>query len=171
MAAYEVMKKYDWRYNDLPVKAQVAGEYLEKLEEENGSLTAELVLEESRAETATLHNCFDWNDSTAAEKYRVEQARYILRNIIKVLVQNPTDEVTDQSTEVTVRAFVNVSEDKKGRYVAIETALRNENSRECILKRALTELRSFQNKYSIYAELTDVCKAIDDFAARLGDAE
>lgn len=154
---------YEWKIS-MPVDAQIAGEELERIESEHNSLTPEVVLEESRAENSVLHKCFEWNDTIAAEKYRVEQARYIIRNII-VKVESPVRD--DLPKEIKIRGYVNVSENQKGEYVKITTALSNDDYRARVLKNALAELRMFQNKYSIYAELAGVCKAIDEFAAIL----
>lgn len=155
---------YEWKF-PMPVDAQIAGEELARIEGEHNSLTPELVLEESREENAVLHPCFEWDDSIAAEKYRLEQAGCLLRNI--VITVTKTAEEVDAPKDVKVRAYVNVSEEKKGVYVPIKTALSQENYRKRVLENALSELRMFQNKYAIYAELAGVCKAIDDFAATL----
>lgn len=153
---------YAWKFS-LPVDAQLAGKEFERLEGKFGALTPETVLDESRNVNAVLHPCFEWNDGIAAEKYRIEQAKYMLRNIT-VIIETPA--IDDNAPrQIVTRAFVDVSEKPKGKYVQIKTALSQENYRQRILKNALAELRMFQNKYQIYAELTGVCKAIDDFAA------
>lgn len=163
MAVYKIKKEYDWKIQ-MPVQAQIAGEELEKIETENGNLTAELVLENSRDENAVLHPCFEWNDSIAAENYRLVQAGNIIRNIT-VKVTTTADD--NQPKEICIRSFVNVSEEKQGKYIAIQTALSQEKYRERVLKNALNELRMFRNKYSVYTELTNVCKAIDNFEETL----
>ena len=156
---------YEWKF-PMPVDAQIAGEELARIEGEHSNLTPELVLEESRNESAVLHPCFEWDDSIAAEKYRLDQAGYLLRNIV-ITVTKTADAKVDAPEEVKVRAFVNVSEEKKGVYVPIKTALSQENYRKRVLENALAELLMFQNKYSIYVELAGVCKAIEEFAATL----
>lgn len=153
---------YKWKY-PMSVDAEVAGNELERISGKYGALLPENIVDESRDANAVLHNCFEWNDNIAAEKYRVEQARYIIRNIT-CIVETPAIE-DGQTKTVEVRAFVDVSEKPKGVFIPIKTALSQENYREKILRDALAELRMFQNKYRIYAELAGVCKAIDNFAA------
>lgn len=72
---------------------------------------------------------------------------------------------------VIVRAMVNVTPPaelrKEAEYVSIERAMEVTEYRERVLKRALCELRAFQEKYSVYEELADVCKSIDAFADKL----
>ena len=40
------------------------------------------VLEKAKDENSELHKCFEWNDSIAAEKYRLQQAGNILRMLV-----------------------------------------------------------------------------------------
>jgi hypothetical protein len=43
--------------------------------EKKGRITAHAVLDAARPESSPIHDCFDWDDSEAAEKWRLEQAR------------------------------------------------------------------------------------------------
>ena len=45
-------------------------------------VTPQEVLEKARDENSELHKCFEWNDSVAAEKYRLQQARAIIINLV-----------------------------------------------------------------------------------------
>lgn len=158
------MAVYEWRSPYLyPVPAQVAGETIEGLKTALGkeNIEPEDLLEASRPEDAPLHVCFEWDDTAAAEKYRIKQAGYIIRNITVKLVS-----VDDKP--VTARAFVNVSSKprEKGTFVSIQTALEKENYRQNILRNALFELQTFQRKYAVYQELAGVFGAIDAFAEK-----
>jgi hypothetical protein len=44
-----------------------------------GLLTAEAVVEAARNERSPLHGEFEWDDSAAAHRYRIEQARGLIR--------------------------------------------------------------------------------------------
>ncbi len=149
---------YQWKFPQ-PVPAQIAGEYLDGLKEKHdGVLTPEVVLETSRDTDAVLHPCFEWDDSKAAESYRLYQARKIITSLV-VTIDTPNKEAK------TVNALVNVAPlHVKANYIPITVAMNNVASREQVLKNALIELRAFQNKYAIYSELAEVCKAIDNFA-------
>ena len=50
----------------------------EMSQENGGKLTPELLFEDARNPDSPLHPQFDWDDSTAAEKYRIQQARNLL---------------------------------------------------------------------------------------------
>lgn len=149
-----VCKEYNWRFNNLPVDAQTAGEHLSELEEQHKSLTPEIVLEDARPSDAVLHSCFEWNDQSAAEKYRLNQARYLICNL--VVVQQTSD------TPKSVRAFVSIAPlPQKGEYVSVARAIVDPRYREQILQNAISELRAFKKKYADLKELADVFDAID----------
>lgn len=159
---------YEWKY-PYPVDAQKAGKELERINSKYNSLIPEQVVEESRDDDAVLHPCFEWNDAVAAEKYRVEQARHIIGSLV-IQVENSTKTKDEVSKTIVTRAFVNVSEERKGVYVPVQTALNRNDYRERVLKNALSELCMFQTKYSNLKELAEVNKAIDDFAEKLNGA-
>lgn len=45
----------------------------------NGELTPEIVVEAARDPGSPLHSYFDWNNDTAAHKFRLEQGRRLIR--------------------------------------------------------------------------------------------
>ena len=51
------------------VDANIAGAMCEQLENSIG-LTPKNLLDANRDEKAPLHNCFEWDDTEAAERYR-----------------------------------------------------------------------------------------------------
>ncbi len=67
------------------VKADVAAAEMERIRGKHGSLTAEVVVDESRPEAAPLHPEFEWDDFKAAEHYRTYQARTMIRAIEVVI--------------------------------------------------------------------------------------
>ena len=44
--------------------------------------TPQQIVDAARDEGTELHRCFEWNDSVAAEKYRLTQARTIVCNLV-----------------------------------------------------------------------------------------
>lgn len=46
-----------------------------------GTLTPTAVLDDARSPNSPLHDYFEWNDDVAAEKYRLDQARRLIRSV------------------------------------------------------------------------------------------
>ena len=75
---------YSYKSNvRIPVDAQTAGNEISRLRTENeGFFSPAVVVEASRPENAALHDVFEWNDALAAESFRLDQARYVIRSIV-----------------------------------------------------------------------------------------
>lgn len=128
--------------------ANEAGVLFERLEAQ-GRLTAANVVDESRPEDAPLHNEFEWNDGIAAEKYREEQARYLIRNI---RIVNEKEEPR--------RMYFNIVQAEKG-YSSINTILQSPDKTQALLEKALKDLISWQNRYKEIKELSGVVQEIE----------
>ncbi len=104
-------------------------------------------------ETTALHRYFTWDDTEAARKWRIEQARRILRMVVTVV---------NGSTQP-VRAMVSLSSDPRG-YRPITAVLAEPELRSVLLQDAISDLRRVQCKYNALAELERVWRALDDIA-------
>ena len=136
------------------VDAQTVGEVCAELEAQH-RLTAKDLVEESRPEDAPLHKCFDWNDTTAAEKYREQQARCIIGSVEVVVLPAPEP----------VRAFLNV-ERESPKYRSIQAILSDPDDTERMYRTALRELQAFRRKYSNLSQLTPLFEQIDKLVNR-----
>lgn len=116
----------------------------------SGQITPQEVLEKARDVNSELHKCFEWNDSIAAEKYRLQQARSIIIN----LVYAPKKE-----EEQSVRCFSLTS--KVSTYQPTQQFLVQEDEYQTLLKRALAELEAFKRKYHTLTELEAVFEAME----------
>ena len=148
------MAVYRWK-SGAHVKgdSQKVGEVCERLDRK-GDLTPQALVKEARKEKSPLHPLFEWDDATAAQKYREVQAGYIIRSI----------EVVATGGEQ-VRAFVSVTVEGGGKvYTDVEAALSEEPTRDEVLQTALAELRAFERKYKDLAELAGVIAAIRSVA-------
>ena len=145
MAAYKY--SYGKVANLFKNSAEIAGPVCMALKESERGLSPETLLEASRPEEAPLHNEFEWNDTVAADNYRKEQARSIIRHLIIVR--------TDIETPVSDRAFVYVGEKKTG-YVPISEAMSNETWRKNLMSAARKDMQFFIAKYRRLEELAEI---------------
>lgn len=143
---------YKWKtgYHS-KVSAEIAGEVLDRLSNEN-RLTAKDLVDISRPEDAPLHNAFEWNDSEAAERWREQQGRMMINSIV---VQ--TEETKEREP---VRAFF-VIESGSSNYEPIMTIMRNEDKRQKLFETARRELAAFKAKYKALQEFEKLFAEID----------
>ena len=63
------------------ITAQIAGEELARIEQQHGELKPPTVVDEARPEDALLHPAFEWDDFTAAELHRQNEASHLIRAV------------------------------------------------------------------------------------------
>lgn len=112
------------------------------------------VVDYARDENTLLHEMFEWDDGDAARKYRLEQARKLLRVHVTIL-EGSTKEI---------RAYVSLPSDREkpgGGYRHIKFVMSNEQQRLELLATALNEMEHFRYKYQALQELVPVFEAMD----------
>lgn len=141
---------YEWKTGSQHrTDANTAGAVCEHLEA-SGNLTAKSLLDVSRPEDAPLHSEFEWNDSVAAEKFREDQARGIIRHLTIRLDANPSEPV---------RSFFTVAQAGAKSYTSIETILTQNGLRDSLLHQAIKEMDAFQRKFNTLSELVGIFEA------------
>lgn len=113
-------------------------------------VTPQEVLEKAKDENSELHKCFEWNDTVAAEKYRLQQARAIIVNLIFT---------PKTKEEEPVRCFQITRE--RCTYQPTQQFLVQEDEYQSLLKRAKSELEAFKRRYHTLTELEQVFEAIE----------
>lgn len=91
---------------------------------------------------ATLHSQFDWDDSSAAGKYRIHQARQLIRVVVSY-------EKVGDGKPVAYRVFVSLTPDREtvgGGYRLASTVLSDEDQRRQLLLDARDEMKRFTAK-------------------------
>ncbi len=152
---------YKWNSYKYPISAEIVGKHFEKVEKKYGELNSKNVLESARPTKSPIHSLFEWNDTQAAEKYRLEQASKLIVNL-SVEVQ------TEDKKPLICRAFVNVSEKKSGSFINIESAFKSEETKDIVYKRALQELQAFEQKYKNLELFADLFSEIDSLVEKVG---
>ena len=146
---------YQWKGPGImPVDAQTAGEELSRIYDQHGTLEPETIVNESRPEDAPLHDCFEWRDDIAAEKYRQHQAANIVRTIVVI-------ESAEQKPKEGVRAFVRSNE----HYEPIQVTVNDADKMTALLQSALRELAAFRRKYQMLSELAPIFESIEKLSA------
>lgn len=150
-----IYKSYSWRLPSLyKADAQLIGGELEQIENTTG-LNAENVLEYAKNPKTELNKIFDWDDTSAANKYRLEQARHIIMNIQVEIIKKDEDKVP-------VRAFVKTTKKYDEDYKNIESVISDAKQYQLLLAKAYAELNGTKRRYSQLEEIQELLKDIPE---------
>lgn len=148
------MTRYAWKpMAFVNGDAQAVGERLAWLQRNNGErLTPRVVLDDARPVESPLHQCFEWDNTRAAELYREDQARAVLRSI-RVIKQ-------DGETQRAERMFVNVveviDEEEQHGYVPLARVLSDAELFKQMCQQAARDLSAFEDRYSQFTQLATI---------------
>lgn len=150
--------KYVWkRQQEFKIPAQVVGEEIERLEKKNeGILLPSAIVRAAKPVKSKLHECFEWNNRKAADKYRENQARELLRKIVIVY--------ESKGKEEQIRAFVRIQNEDESHYCCTARIIDDEELQENVLEQILAELVAIKKKYAQFKSpaLQKIWDAIDE---------
>jgi len=143
--------------------AALLGARFEALVDKHGLLNPEIVLEDARPASSPTHEYFEWDDATAANQWRVNQAHYYLRSI----------EVVREETEspVRVRAFEVVRpdpEEDRG-YTSYKVILGDKAMLAQVIARYERDLQNLHRQMQGWEELASVTDALAEALGRLAE--
>ena len=137
---------------DAPENADDVAAVLLEIERAYGQITPVDVVTSARDPKSPLHRHFEWDDSEAAEQWRLAQARTLIASV-RVKLQSAPERPP-------LRAFVHIPSPLP-HYESAKLAMSDPVKRDMILRRALTELDSFKRRYAELSELSQVFDSID----------
>ena len=129
--------------------------FIRNLADDDGLIKPDRVVEAARPKDSPIHDQFEWNNSAAAEKYRLIQASELIRVSVEII------DCGEDRDPVMVRAFTSLTTERgeSGGYRATVQVLSNKQMREQMLEDAITELQAFEKRYAILKELAEVFAA------------
>jgi len=154
-------KHYKWhegsRYSG---RVSVVGQELEKLRRRNNGIASpKAVVRSAKNKKSPLHRYFEWDDTAAAEKWRLEEARNLVQSVEVVFGDNPKGKPT--------RAYVSIIKGGERGYMDISDVMTDPELREQLLAQALSEADSYRSKYKTLTELQAIFTAIDTAKAKV----
>lgn len=117
------------------------------------SATPRQIVDRATDKTSELHKCFTWDDKKAADKWRLQEARFVVCNLV---IEQKEPEAQP------VRVFHRVGTTQDAGYKRVEIIMQNPDEYQQLLKQAKAELISFTNKYKRLTELERVFEAINE---------
>ena len=135
---------YKYRTIEYSVPAQQVGERIEELDKIHGEVTSQILVDDARPEGALMHPLYEWRDDVAAEKYRLNQARKLMSELVVVNVN-----VQEDRPPQPVRGFVSIQQrNETARYRPVVVAMSDKDMRDQFLANARAELASMDRKYA-----------------------
>lgn len=158
--------------------AQEVGERLESIKSKSKTLTPALVLSDARNIRSPLHGYFEWDDTAASEKYRLDQAGHLVRSVVVTFEEvdvAPVRQIQLESIPAMptaeprpVRAFLPITSQAGERsYVSTQDAMGDPDMRKQVLQRAHAEMTALGKKYRELQELSGVFDALEKVGMQL----
>ena len=123
-------------------------------DQNGGKLPAQAVVDFARNPGSALHGRFDWDDSVAGEKWRLQQARVLIATI-----------TFEPTKDIVTRAWCSLPSDRSGdtpAYRPTVAVLSESALRAQYLQSVKDELGSLRRKHAALTELASVWSAIDN---------
>jgi hypothetical protein len=136
------------------------GSRITHLKEKKGFVTPEIVINDAKNPKSPLHDYFDWNDREAAESWRIEQAKYLIRHIVVTIINDDKPETIRQFYSITPTTDMHTDSPKV--YVTLDDVLSNVDTRKEVIAYALRELEGWKARYKQYSELSGLIEILED---------
>lgn len=140
-------------------QSKIIAAELRKIEAECSIITPALVVERASSARSPLHKYFEWDNTTAAERYREWQARQLIMTVYVVPLDSPDSEP--------VRAFVNIRSEEEDSlvedqgYVWTAGLESKPNYKAQVLAYAAQQLKLWRKKFGGFQQFFGVVKEID----------
>lgn len=131
-------------------------------EQNNGLLKAEQVVEAARDENSSLHSRFEWDDTEAAEKFRLIQARMIISVSVEYVARGP--KMVPQKVFVSLSTDRHTSGHRSSGYRTMVDVMADDDLRGQLLLDSLEQMTYFQEKYKSIEALGGVLKEMSKAA-------
>ena len=129
-------------------------------EKHGGRLFPEVVVEAARPANSVIHDAFTWDNTAAAHKWRLHQAR----NLIRVSVEYTAEDKEKTRPHQVFVALRSEAEDGGG-YRRTVDVLSDDDMRASLLEQAHDDMLTFSRKYRHLTQLAKVIEAMDGLVA------
>lgn len=143
----------------LGTKSKVYAAELNRLAQIYGTsnLDPKIVLDEASNPDSPLHDYFDWDDTSAARKHRLAQARQLVGTVKITYVGDPHPE---RSKRAIVTVITDVGERK---YTGILSAMDSQEYKRQLIQREVNTIRGCRDRLRTYEELFAALPSLNDF--------
>ena len=126
---------------------------LQRVYDEHGQLTPRLVVDLARDPNHELHNRFEWDDSVAAEKYRLDQARDLIRKVRVVYKEGD-----EQNPPQTIRAYHSLPDGDGHAYRSTDEIVRDPLLTKMLLAQMERDWKDLHRRWSHMGEFIEMVR-------------
>lgn len=148
------MQLATWGTFKFKADAQKCADEIMEICEELESATPQQILEKARDSNTELHKCFTRDDTEAAEKWRISEARAIVRNL--KIIEQKSDK---QSEPTTIRVFYKT--DNESGYKPTKLILKKPDEYKALVERCRSELLAIKQKFNSISEYEEIWELIN----------
>lgn len=148
------MQLATWGTYKFKADTQKCADEIMEICEELESATPQQILEKARDGNTELHKCFTWDDTEAAEKWRISEARSVVRNL-KIVEVKPDKE----PEPTTIRVFYKT--DNSGGYKPTKLILNKPDEYKTLVERCRSELLAVKQKFQNISEYEEIWEMIN----------
>ena len=148
---------------------------LKSIYERDGILKPDAVIESAKDAKSPLHGFFDWDDSVAAAKWRIEQARELIRTVkLSVITERETIiapyYIRDPRNTDNTQGYVATLQVKTERALAYEALAYEMNRLEAVISRVASLINALGLEKEIQRLTSNVAKLREKVNAAMKQA-
>jgi hypothetical protein len=127
---------------------------LQRIYDQHGELTPELVVDTARPKSHPLHSHLEWSDRVAGEAWRRHQAAELIRSV-KVTYR----EATESEDAASVRMYHAVRGPNGHAYKSTDDVVADPFTRQLVLRDMEREWKALKRRYEHFAEFLEMITA------------
>lgn len=130
------------------------GKALVRIEKRDGAIKPAAVVKEAEPASSPLHPHFTWDDNQAAQLYREDEARNLIRSVRIIRADVPAAEQECVRALVHVRAHDHEQSFDGPAYISVARALSEKEYTDQMLSQAKAEIVSWERRYADLIRVT-----------------
>ena len=131
----------------------------------DGNVSLQDLVDNAKPKDAPLHCEFEWHNPTAANKWRLEQARKIIQSV--EFIPNDSPPVRGYHSVEAIVTKPDGTEKQKQVFRSVQDILACPESRADLLLQAIRDVQALRKKYAALQELAQVWAALDKTLAEV----
>ena len=142
--------------------AETVFQAVEAAKDDEGNIDLQSIVDAAKPKNAPLHGEFTWEQRTAANKWRLHEARRVVQSIEVVHEESPATRAWESVTVVEKNADPEDAPKGKRVFRSVEDIMADPAQRDELLVQALRDAAAWRKRYAGLQELAQVFQAIDE---------